>query len=130
MQEKAIDHPVSSRLLEIARHEAVAAARDGVHRQGRGLQTQRLRKVSVAVTSKQGVMVGTRSLTGNPRDGYTLAEQLEQVKILPDQQRRWLKRRQAVDPAIGYLKQDNAMDRCWLHGATGDALHAVLCAAG
>jgi IS5 family transposase len=22
------------------------------------------------------------------------------------------------------------MDRCWLAGATGDALHAVLCAAG
>jgi hypothetical protein len=22
------------------------------------------------------------------------------------------------------------MDRCWLRGATGDALHAVLCAAG
>lgn len=22
------------------------------------------------------------------------------------------------------------MDRCWLQGATGDALHAVLCAAG
>lgn len=22
------------------------------------------------------------------------------------------------------------MDRCWLKGATGDALHAVLCAAG
>lgn len=28
------------------------------------------------------------------------------------------------------MKHDNAMDRCWLQGATGDALHAVLCAAG
>jgi IS5 family transposase len=28
------------------------------------------------------------------------------------------------------LKSDNAMDRCWLKGQTGDALHAVLCAAG
>jgi IS5 family transposase len=35
-----------------------------------------------------------------------------------------------VEPAIGHLKHDNAMDRCWLQGATGDALHAVLCAAG
>ena len=51
-------------------------------------------------------------------------------KGLTDQQRRWLKRRQAVEPAIGHLKHDNAMDRCWLQGATGDALHAVLCAAG
>ncbi len=125
-------------------------------------------KVSVAVTHKQGLMVGARSFTCNPYDGHTLNEQLEQVTILTedtgtrpkqvsvdlgfrgvdaanpgveiihrgkfksltDQQRRWLKRRQAVEPAIGHLKHDNGMDRCWLKGQTGDALHAVLCAAG
>ena len=125
-------------------------------------------KVSVAVTHKQGLMVGARSFTGNPYDGHTLAEQLEQATILTEdtgakprqvvvdlgfrgvdadnpgveiihrgkfknltkQQRRWLKRRQAVEPAIGHLKHDCGMDRCWLQGATGDALHAVLCAVG
>jgi IS5 family transposase len=46
------------------------------------------------------------------------------------QQRRWLRRRQAIEPAIGHLKSDNRMDRCWLHGQLGDALHTVLCAAG
>jgi transposase, IS5 family len=46
------------------------------------------------------------------------------------QQRRWLKRRQAVEPAIGHLKSDNRMDRCWLQGTLGDALHTVLCATG
>jgi IS5 family transposase len=51
-------------------------------------------------------------------------------RSLTRQQRRWLKRRQAVEPAIGHLKSDHRMDRCWLRGATGDALHAVLCAAG
>jgi IS5 family transposase len=51
-------------------------------------------------------------------------------RSLTRQQRRWLKRRQAVEPAIGHLKSDHRMDRCWLQGATGDALHAVLCAAG
>lgn len=51
-------------------------------------------------------------------------------KSLTRQQRRWLKRRQAVEPAIGHLKSDNRMDRCWLQGQLGDALHAVLCAAG
>jgi IS5 family transposase len=35
-----------------------------------------------------------------------------------------------VEPAIGHLKSDNRMDRCWLPGQLGDALHAVLCAAG
>lgn len=52
------------------------------------------------------------------------------AKSLTKQQRRWLKRRQAVEPAIGHLKSDHRMDRCWLKGSLGDALHAVLCAAG
>lgn len=47
-------------------------------------------------------------------------------KSLTDQQRRWLRRWQAVEPEIGHLKHGNGMDRCWLQGATGDALHAVL----
>lgn len=51
-------------------------------------------------------------------------------KSMTKTQRRWLKRRQAVEPIIGHLKADHGMDRCWLRGATGDALHAVLCAAG
>lgn len=125
-------------------------------------------KVSLAVTHKQGLMVGARTFPGNPYDGHTLAAQLEQTGILlqdigvkpttavvdlgfrgvdaevaPVQvihrgkhkslsatQRRWLKRRQAIEPAIGHAKLDHRMDRCWLNGATGDALHAVLCAAG
>ena len=51
-------------------------------------------------------------------------------KSLTRPQRRWLKRRQAVEPAIGHLKSDHRMDRCWLQGQLGDALHAVLCATG
>ena len=51
-------------------------------------------------------------------------------KSMTKQQRRWLKRRQAIEPIIGHLKTDHGMDRCWLRGAAGDALHAVLCAAG
>jgi transposase, IS5 family len=127
-------------------------------------------KVSLAVTHQHGLMVGARSFPGNPYDGHTLAEQLEQTntlledigvkpttavvdlgfrgvdveaaiggvqlihrgkfKSLDPQQRRWLKRRQAIEPAIGHAKLDHRMDRCWLQGAAGDALHAVLCAAG
>ncbi|RBD58745.1 IS5/IS1182 family transposase, partial [Xanthomonas oryzae pv. oryzae] len=115
-------------------------------------------KVSVAITHKQGLMVGARSFTCTPYDGHTLHEQLEQARILSedtagapkqvvvdlgfrgvdaanpgvkiihrgkfkrltDEQRRWLKRRQTVEPAIGHLKHDNGMDRCWLQGANGD----------
>jgi IS5 family transposase len=51
-------------------------------------------------------------------------------KSLTTTQRTWLRRRQAVEPAIGHLKADHRMDRCWLKGSEADALHAVLCAAG
>jgi IS5 family transposase len=36
-------------------------------------------KVSVAVTSRGGWLVGAKSYTGNPYDGHTLSSQLEQV---------------------------------------------------
>jgi IS5 family transposase len=49
---------------------------------------------------------------------------------LSSKEKGWLRRRQAVEPAIGHLKSDHRMDRCWLHGALGDALHAISCAAG
>ena len=125
-------------------------------------------KVSVAVTHRHGLVVGARAFPGNPYDGHTLAEQMEQIntllqdigvrpttavvdlgfrgvdrelapvqvvhrgksKTLTRAQQTWLKRRQAVEPTIGHLKADHRMDRCWLKGSEGDALHAVLCAAG
>ena len=125
-------------------------------------------KVSLAVTHRHGLMVGARAFPGNPYDGHTLAEQLEQTTTLLQDigakpttavvdlgyrgvddevgevdvihrgkyrkltplQKRWLKRRQAIEPAIGHTKQDHGMQRCWLQGSEGDALHAVLCAAG
>ena len=33
-------------------------------------------------------------------------------------------------PAIGHVKHDNRMIRCYLQGSIGDALHAMSCAAG
>lgn len=51
-------------------------------------------------------------------------------KTLSNKQRRWLKRRQAIEPIIGHVKHDHGMRCCWLKGQTGDAVHAVLCAAG
>ena len=52
------------------------------------------------------------------------------LKRLTDEERRLLKRRQAIEPIIGHLKDDHGMRRCHLKGSSGDALHAVLCAAG
>lgn len=120
-------------------------------------------KVGLAVTARRGLIVGARSFPGNPYDGDTLAEQLEQVAILTERpihtaivdlgfrgrsvegvdilhrgkakrltrtQWRWVKRRQAIEPIIGHVKDDCRMRRCRLKGQMGDALHAVLCASG
>jgi IS5 family transposase len=131
-------------------------------------------KVSIAVTHKEGLIVGARSFPGAPYDGHTLAAQLEQttnllqnitgkdqhpitpltavadlgyrgvkqdnpgvqiiqrgwIKTMTKAQKAWLKRRQAIEPVIGHVKDDCRMRRCHLKGEQGDALHAVLCAAG
>ena len=125
-------------------------------------------KVGVASTLEGNLIVGARAFHGNPYDGHTLAEQIEQATILmqdtgvkpetafvdlgyrgvdadnPEvclvhrgkmrrlsaKARRQLKRRQAIEPIIGHLKQDHRMGRCHLKGEMGDRLHAVLCAAG
>jgi IS5 family transposase len=125
-------------------------------------------KVSLAVTHKQGLMVGARSFPGNPYDGHVLSAQLEQTtnllqdlgrtpkqaivdlgyrgvdadnpgvqiihrgttKSLSEHEKKLLKRRQAIEPLIGHTKADHRMDRCWLQGSLGDALHALSCAAG
>ena len=52
------------------------------------------------------------------------------IKSLTKQQRKGLKRRQAIEPIIGHVKQDHGMQRCWLKGQLGDALHAISCALG
>jgi transposase, IS5 family len=125
-------------------------------------------KVSLAVTHKQGLMVGAKRFVGNPFDGHTLAAQISQcneliqaagsevkqafvdlgyrgvdadnrnievvhrgrIKSMSAPQKRQLKRRQAIEPAIGHVKHDNRMIRCYLKGSIGDALHAMSCAAG
>ena len=125
-------------------------------------------KVSVAITHKQGLMVGTKRFVGNPYDGHTLKTQLAQsnglikaagrsikqaivdlgyrgvdkdnpgvdvvhrgrIKSMSQAEKKVLKRRQAIEPAIGHTKHDNRMIRCYLKGAMGDALHAISCAAG
>ena len=44
--------------------------------------------------------------------------------------KREMRRRAAVEPVIGHLKQDHRMDRCYLAGSKGDAINAMLAAAG
>ena len=41
-----------------------------------------------------------------------------------------LKRRSAIEPEIGHMKNDGRLDRCYLKGAVGDAINVVMVAAG
>jgi IS5 family transposase len=120
-------------------------------------------KASVVATHKEGLVIGMRTMPGNPYDGHTLAEALEQKEILTNtptervfvdkgyrghsvtecdiyisgQKRnmttslkRKLKRRSAIEPTIGHMKTEGRLNRCTLKGQLGDAIFALLCAAG
>jgi IS5 family transposase len=83
----------------------------------------------VGTTLKHIVVdLGFRGVDAN-NPGMTIIHR-GKFKSLSAIERRWLKRRQAVEPAIGHLKADHRMDRCWLKGQLGDALHTLSCAAG
>jgi len=43
---------------------------------------------------------------------------------------RWFKRRSAIEPVIGHLKQGHRMDRNYLKGTEGDQMNAILAACG
>lgn len=56
-----------------------------MHQQGQGTCALRVGvKMSIATTLKEGLVVGTRSTPGNPYNGYTLHETLEQAATLLD----------------------------------------------
>jgi len=44
--------------------------------------------------------------------------------------RREMRRRSGIEPVIGHLKEDGHLERNHLAGAQGDAVNAILCAAG
>ena len=54
----------------------------------------------------------------------------EQKRGMTKAIKRAMRRRAAVEPVIGHLKQDHRMDRNYLVGSKGDAVNAVLAAAG
>ena len=53
----------------------------------------------------------------------TMKKKLRSVK-------RWFKRRAAIEPVIGHLKQGNRMQRNYLQGAEGDKINALLSGCG
>ena len=118
-------------------------------------------KVSISASSKGAWVLGVKAFQGNPYDGHTLKESLEQVDRLSPQQaehvytdgsykkhdyegeaevhvdrrlsrsklpkslRYWLKRRAAIEPTIGHLKENKRLNRNRLKGTEGDKLNAL-----
>jgi IS5 family transposase len=125
-------------------------------------------KVTITTTNRRckggQFVLHARALAGNPYDGHTLAQAVEETESLtgrkvervfvdkgyrghstPDPRRvfisgqkrgvhgvikRELKRRSAIEPVIGHLKDDGHLGRNFLKGRHGDRNNAVLSAVG
>ncbi len=95
---------------------------------------------TLAETLEQvGILTGTDKppATAVVDKGYRGVE-IEGVRILRSGQKRgitrtlkaMIKRRSAIEPAIGHMKMDGRLGCNPLKGALGDVLHAVMCGAG
>lgn len=126
-------------------------------------------KVSLTTTHKQGLVIASQSIAGNPYDGHTLksaltkSEELTKIKIksacvdkgykghgidpkevtifISGQKRhngksltrsikKQLKRRSAIEPMIGHMKNDGRLGLSRLKGIVGDQINAILVGAG
>ncbi len=126
-------------------------------------------KVSITTTHKQGLVIASEALPGNPYDGHTLKAALEssermtgvaidsacvdrgykghgvesdplrnhtrifisgQRKGLTKSLKKQLKRRSAIEPMIGHMKQEGKLGLCRLKGIVGDQVTAILTGVG
>lgn len=126
-------------------------------------------KVSLTTTHKQGLVIASQAIAGNPYDGHTLesalkkSEELTNIKIksacvdkaykghgidtkevaifisgqkkhngknLTNSIKKQLKRRSAIEPMIGHMKQDGRLGVSRLKGIVGDQINAILVGAG
>jgi IS5 family transposase len=71
-----------------------------------------------------------RGYRGHDADGARVFVARQRRDGLTPTIRRELRRRSAVEPVIGHLKSDGLLERNRLAGAAGDAINAVLAAAG
>jgi hypothetical protein len=123
-------------------------------------------KISIVTTNARApggqLVLHARALPGNPYDGHTLRDVIDDTQKLTgceiergyvdkgyrghDAQnprrvfisgqkrgvfgviKRELRRRSAIEPAIGHMKTEGHLGRCYLKGRAGDASNAILSA--
>lgn len=121
-------------------------------------------KVGIAVSGRGNFILGVKSFHGNPYDGHTLAQTVNQMKNitghkpqkifvdlgyrgnnyrgkgaiytpytkkkLTSEDKLMQKRRSAIEPVIGHLKQYGRMSRNYLKGVIGDIVNPLISAIG
>lgn len=121
-------------------------------------------KVGIAVSGHGNFVLGVKSFHGNPYDGHTLAQTVEQTEQVTKQEMKQIfvdlgyrgnnykkkstiytpytkkaitprikamqKRRSAIEPVIGHLKQFGRMSRNYLKGMIGDILNPLISVIG
>jgi IS5 family transposase len=125
-------------------------------------------KVTIATTNRRckggQFVIHAKALPGNPYDGHTLADVIEETQVLTGREverayadkgyrghdapkplrvylsgqrrgvhgaiKRELRRRSAIEAAIGHMKNDGHLARNYLKGRHGDHANAVLTATG
>jgi len=117
-------------------------------------------KVSVATTNRDNFVVGMQALHCNPFDGYILTQVVERVTGQEPERcyvdrgyrgngvndmavfisghkrgvtptiKKELKRRSAIEPIIGHMKEDSKLGRNYLRGQLGNKINALLCVGG
>lgn len=122
-------------------------------------------KVGFVTSSRSNWILGAMAFHGNPYDGHTLKEALEQAeaiagiapekaicdlgyrghnyegdcdiqivnryrKKIAEKIRKLWKRRSAIEPVIGHLKEEHRLDKNRLKGTEGDELNALFAGSG
>jgi IS5 family transposase len=72
---------------------------------------------------------GYRGHNASPEDKFKVYTS-KQKRRVTEQIKREMRRRAAVEPVIGHLKNEHRMDRNYLHHRHGDANNAILAAVG
>ncbi|MEI7669922.1 MAG: IS5 family transposase [Pseudomonadota bacterium] len=121
-------------------------------------------KVGLVVTGRNSFILGVKSFHGNPYDGHTLAQTIEEFekttkekinkafvdlgyrgnnfsekskvytpytkKQITPEIKAMQKRRSAIEPVIGHLKNFGRMGRNYLKGVVGDIINPLISAIG
>lgn len=73
---------------------------------------------------------GYRGVQLDGESGYRIHLAGKRRKNISRAERRWLKRRSAIEPIIGHLKSDHRLNRNYHNGQVGDKINAVLAGCG